>query len=92
MIFEYWGNCINSNANDINSMVDSARRVTWKTFKRKVDDAKRFLKDIGATFKETTDKDIEDSDWIAFNKGIFKGKPCYFVEWSAIEWIFVSER
>lgn len=91
-MFSYWGNCINSSAEDIWALQDSANRVKWKTFKHHISGARRFLKDIGALLDGATDKDIEDCDWIAFNKGIFRGKICYFVDWSAIEWIFTKER
>jgi len=86
---EYVGNCVSSTAEDINALTDSAKRITWKTFRKHVPTARDFLKEIGAVLDGATNKDIETTDWISFYKGVYRGRPSYFFEWSAIEWIWV---
>jgi len=34
---------------------------------------------------------FEQASWIAFKKGVYDGMPCYFVDWSGIEFIWVLD-
>lgn len=35
---------------------------------------------------------LERSSWIAFKKGFYDGMPCYFVDWSGIEYIWIDKN
>jgi lysophospholipase L1-like esterase len=86
----YWGNCSQSTYEDITLLQESAKRVSWRSFKKAIPDAREMLEKIGAIWPETTNKQIEHSDFLDFKTGIFMGRPAYFIDWSAIEWIWVK--
>lgn len=88
--YVYKGSCIDSTAQLIQDMTQKSHRISWKTFKKHIKCGRKFLLIIGAIFEETTDKQIEACDWIAFRKSKFNGKPCYYIDWSSIEWIWVK--
>ena len=83
--YTYLTCCVNSDGRSITDMVDNAREITRETFFRHV------------SRKETSDllgydKDFPISrDWhMSFHKSIYRGKPCYYVVHSAIEYIFIK--
>lgn len=76
----YETNCVNANGNDIQEMCDSAREVTFKTINKHCD-----LK----PFQHPTiplQKDYAVSFW----KSKYRGKQCYYLVHSCIEYIFVK--
>ena len=87
--WRYWGNCINSTAEDIWALEESEEEISWDTFKKHVPKARKFLLDIGAIWEETTNQNIRDTPFLDFYKGVFMGKPAYFFRWSRIEWIWI---
>ena len=88
--YTYWGNCSQSTYEDITLLRESAKRISWRSFKKVIQDAREMLEQVGAIWPETTDKQIETSGFLDFNTGIFMGRPAYFIDWSAIEWIWVK--
>jgi hypothetical protein len=88
--YHYWGNCSQSTAEDIWDLQDSAEPVSWRTFKKVIPEARKMLEEMGAVWDETTEKQIEDSQFLDFYKGTFMGLPAYFIDWSRIEWIWVK--
>ncbi len=85
---QYYTNCIGSTAEAINNMIDRAREITYKTFLKHVDwreVSEMFGYDLspkqGLTLK---------NDWhIGYYKSVYKGRPCYYLTHSAIEYIFI---
>lgn len=80
--FVYSDNCVHSDAHNINRMVDNATEVQWRTFAKHCDYIP-LEKEIssGVKFK---------NDWaVSFYKSKFKGKDCYYLRHSSIEYIFV---
>lgn len=88
--YTYWGNCIQSTYEDITLLQESARRVSWWSFKKAIPDAREMLERVGAIWPETTNRQIERSGFLVFNTGVFMGRPAYFIDWSSIEWIWVK--
>ncbi len=86
MKFEYLTCCVTSTARLIDSMVESARQITCKTFLARVNiDVEAFgYVRRGAGLKLC-------DDWaVSFHKSIYNGKPCYYMCHSAIEYIYTA--
>jgi hypothetical protein len=88
----YWGACLDSTYEDIWALKATETPVTWRTFRQRVPGAFDFFVERGAFWDDTTNKNIEDSYFIAFFKGVFMGQPCYFARWSGIEFIWLPTR
>jgi hypothetical protein len=80
--------CINSTAGAIQDMIDLERQVTYRTALKRIGRAElaRTFPDYdwhrrgGLTMKR---------DWhVGYYRSRYLGRPCYFVRWSAIEFIF----
>ncbi len=79
--YEYVGNCVGSTAEAIDAMVDSARQVTYRTFCRYV-----LAVEVNDMFPGPPHI---KHDWaVSFHKSVYRGRPCYFVCHSAIEFIW----
>ena len=100
MTFQFETTCINSTAEAIWDMTDNDKEVTWKTFVKHVPLAS--IKDIfpmysyrGEMYNPDTGElkigfHIKD-DWaVRFAKSRYKGKPCYFIQHSAIEYVWTA--
>ena len=82
----YLTNCVDSDAESINNMVEKARQITYKTLLRHIRKA-----EIDSAFPcyEGSGLHIKN-DWaVSFYSSIFQGKKCVYVEHSRIEYIFV---
>jgi len=89
MKFQYITNCVNSTAEKIDYMVDNAREITYKTFIKHVN-----WKEISRLLKYDTHYRsglLLKNDWhVTYHKSTYEGTPCYYVQWSGIEWIFIK--
>ena len=87
--FEYVTNCVQERSvSALNDMIDSARSVTWATIKKHCAGLQEFCADLGYTPGEELQI---DTDWhVRFYKSKFKGRPCYYVDHSSIEYIFLE--
>lgn len=87
--FSYLTCCVNSTAQLIDGMTESAQPISLATFKRRVDwwdwaESQGYSR----TSREGL---ILAKDWhVAFFKSKYDGRPCYYVVHSAIEYIFVG--
>ena len=90
--YRYLECCINSTAKDIHAMIDAAKEVTLGTMRRNCDLndlEKQFAYDTGGERGGLRLKD----DWhVRYYKSVYKGRPCYYLKHSAIEYIFVKDR
>jgi len=70
--------CVSANGDDIIDMVDAAREIKVGTFLKRVEiDPMEFGVDLR-------------KDWhVHFYKSKYKGKPCYFMDHSSIEHVYV---
>jgi len=72
--------CSQADVEALHEMVDNGRQITVETFLKHCD-----LKDTDFTAKSLRE------DWhVRFFKSRFSGKPCYYVDHSAIEHIFTK--
>lgn len=79
--------CVDSTAKSITDMVDSSREITCKTFFRHVDRKEVSLM-LGYSLHKLRGLTIRDDYTISYHKSKYRGKPCYYLVWSAIEYVF----
>ena len=79
MKYNFWTTCVDANGDDIIDMVDDAREITVHTFlKRCSVDPLEFGVDLR-------------KDWhVKFYKSKYQGQPCYFMDHSCTEHVYVS--
>lgn len=100
--FIYLHSCVEGTAESIWEMTDNARQITWKTFRQHVhwtsvrdqfpdySYRREYLSPID--HKPTIGFHIKD-DWaVGFYKSVYRGVPCYYVQHSGIEYIWIKER
>ena len=82
----YLTNCVDSDAESINNMVERARQITYKTLLKHVRKA-----EIDKTFPiyEGSGLHIKDDWCVNFFSSIFQGKKCVYIQHSAVEYIFI---
>ena len=77
--------CVNANGDDISEMVDLSREITWKTLIKHVS-----VGEIETVLPNENPK--LSKDWsVRFYKSKYKGQPCYYIDHSAIEYIFIKK-
>lgn len=84
-------NCIGSDSESIQNMVDAARPVTYETMLRTV--GRPFVElqgELGYDIDGKRDTGLRmKNDWhVGYFKSVYRGRPCYYFVWSAIEHIF----
>ncbi len=91
--YKYLTNCVDSDDGPgIADMVDQAREITWETFRHRVS-----VSEVKAKFPlyweiNAKPAHIKD-DWsVRFYSSEYKGKRCYFIDHSAIEYIWVAQE
>jgi len=88
MTFRYFTNCIQSTAEAINAMVDQAREITFSTFARRCD-YRGVAQHLGYAVGADTGLHLKDDALARYYKSVYRGRPCYYLQHSAIEYIFI---
>jgi hypothetical protein len=93
--YSYIGCCVDLPGERISDMVDRARDITYRTFMGHVDrervatlfsyyDWPGRPQESGLTLKR---------DWhVSYHKSHYRGLPCYFLQHSGIEYVFVAPK
>lgn len=89
--FEYKTSCVESTGPTINSMTRAAREVSFRTFAERCN-WQPWAKSVGYSIGSEPGLKLKDDFHPAYFKSTFKGKPCYYVVWSAIEYIFTADE
>ena len=95
MKYYYETNCVNSSANAINNMVDQAKKISYRTFMEKVGrDTVRgvYPFSIYAWGRNEEGLRLKDDWHVRYYQSMYKGRPCYYVDHSSIEYVFVLAR
>ena len=87
--YHYHTNCCCSTADDICPMVDSAIDITYDTFIKHV--PWHEIADIFPFYcwNGRNGLHIKSDYTVSFHRSKFKGKRCYYIRHSAIEYVFV---
>jgi hypothetical protein len=73
-------------------MLDRAREITFRTFKRHCQEFDGWCRGMSYSVGNERGLHIKD-DWaVSFHKSGYRGRPCYFVTHSAIEYIWTLEK
>jgi len=76
----------------LNQMTESAREISYRTMQKHCQELGRWALDKG--YKLFPSKGLTlKNDWhVAYYKSTYNGRPCYYLVWSAIEFIWVLEE
>jgi len=78
--------CVDCNdcVDDLNAMIESEKQVTYRTMLRHCEGLSEWAAQHGY------DRDLPLSkDWaVSFHKSTFQDQPCYYLQWSGIEYIW----
>jgi hypothetical protein len=90
--YRYAGNCTGLAADDLHDMMDKARQVTYSTFVKAIglDQLRELFADYGWGHQRGFVR-MKTDPHITYYRSIFKGKHCYYVRESGIEYIFVDD-
>jgi len=80
--------CVNSTQEAISNMIEQSKSITYKTFFKRVDwvEVSRML---GYHLHPSHGLTIKNDYHVSYSKSKYKGKSCYYVTWSSIEYIFI---
>jgi hypothetical protein len=82
--FQYLTCCVNSTAEAINAMTDTAREITFGTFARHCD-----WRELASQMGYQRGGLVLSRDWaVSYYRSTYKGRPCYYMVHSCIEYIF----
>jgi hypothetical protein len=90
--YQYLECCIDSTAQHIHAMQDMAKEITFKTLQSHCNkhDMLKFQKNLGYDTGAERGGLRMKNDWaVSYYKSIYKGMPCYYINHSRIEYIFV---
>ncbi len=90
MSMNFETDCISATGDDITAMLETERQVTRRTFLQHVDRAELTELADGMSYaRHHTQGLTMAGDWhVSYHKGVYREKPCYFLTWSAIEYVF----
>lgn len=97
MEFRYWKSCPELTRDEVDiqtRMIDEAREVTYRTFRRQVgvDELDRWSKEHGYVLsrRHGHGATLKHDPYVAFYRSNWGGRPCYYLVWSAMEFIWLG--
>ncbi len=89
---KFYTTCVSSTYELISAMVDSEREVSYSTMLRRCPGLLELADQLG--YDRRCDQGLTlRNDWhVSYHKSRYDGKPCYYLQWSGIEHIFMEER
>lgn len=99
MSFQYHTCCVKSTAEAIDAMVDAAKKITYRTMLINCPDLLDWAESMGYV-RDGRERDLQGrrvltllKDWyVHYYYSQYRGRPCYYLVHSAIEYIFVQEN
>ena len=89
--FNYVTCCVDSDGESINGLVDAATVVTYRTMMLNCNGLLPWAKAHGYA-KRGPGLTLR-ADWaVTFHKSKYRGKPCYYLQWSGIEYIWTKDK
>jgi hypothetical protein len=91
MSFQYLTCCVNSDAKSIGDMVDAAIDITYRTMMKHCPGLIDWAVSVGYVRHPSQGLTLK-GDWaVSYHRSKYRGRRCYYVRWSAIEYIFVEK-
>lgn len=94
MKFVYTLDCTQADGNDIREMVDGEHtELTYIEFRRAVEGLDEWAKNKGYARAKNQGSGVTlKGDWhVSYHKGTFRGTPCYWLDWSCFNNIWLPE-
>lgn len=90
--YRFFTNCILSTAEKIREMTDTAQEITFATFCKHVD--MEDLRNVVNGYAWGSEKGLhlKDDFMVSYWKSVYDGRPCYYMDHSRIEYIFVGDK
>lgn len=92
----YETNCIGSDGQSIQTMIDGASDISRSTFLRYVDrgSLEAIEQSIGYASSSSRNGELRMAgDWhVSYHRSTYRGRPCVYFRWSAIEHIFTGRN
>jgi len=85
--FSYETSCLESTGHFINSMKENQTPITFETMKRNCEGLLEWSRSKGYD----RELPIQNDFHVSYHKSYYRYKPCYYVRWSAIEFIWVKK-
>ena len=85
-------NCVSAKGELIRTMVDCSVDVSYSTIRKHCVDLKEFEESLGYVRNPKKGLTIWDDYAVSFHRSKYKGKRCYYIVHSAIEYIWMSEK
>ena len=92
MNYYYETNCVNSTASAINNMVERSMKVSYRTLMAKVGrDTVRAVYPFNTYAWGRNEEGLRlKDDWhVRYYRSMYEDRPCYYIDHSAIEYVFV---
>ena len=92
--YEYVGCCVDLKGRDITEMCDKATEVSYQTIRKRL--GKALMEFAGSMGYETRPGGskrgifLSNDCYVSYHKSHYKGKPCYYIDHSCIEYVFVK--
>jgi len=84
----YTTNCTSSDATSINNMKRRAQEVTYRTFRRHCGNLDEVAQQMGYALHPARGLMLVNDWHVRYYKSSYRGKPCYYMAHSAIEYIW----
>ena len=91
--FEFRTNCIHSTGESISEMVEAATQISYRTFRRyvSIEEVNEMLGYLNPGQRHYKGRLTLQKDYaVSYYKSRYEGAPCYYVRWSAIEFIWTK--
>lgn len=87
--FFYHTSCVSARGQDITEMVDAATQITYETMRKHCDGLNRWAKEMG--YGPSGFGLLLQDDWhVTYWKSKYRGKPCYYLCHSCIEYVWTK--
>lgn len=88
MVFHYHTCCVESDGESITAMVEVAKDITYHTALKHMTGLLEWAKSRG--YEKRAPGITLKNDWhVSFHKSTYRNQPCYYVQWSGIEYIWL---
>lgn len=94
MPFVYKFCCVDCERKDVpalNKMIEDGKDVSYETFRRRVPAVLKLAKEMGYALHQSGGLTIKNDWHVHYAKSRWRGKPCYYLVHSAIEYVFLEE-
>ena len=94
--YEYIGCCVDLKGHDITEMCDCATEVSYQTVRKRLGKAlMKFAASMGYETSPGGSKRgmfLSNDCYVRYYKSRYKGKPCYYIDHSCIEYVFIKKQ